>query len=678
MKRSRLVQSLKLVFTSLVLLVVSTIAINQAHAAEKNSATISRLKSDLKYLASDELEGRGVGTEGLNKAAEYIRKEFEKAGLDVTRVNKGAFHKFTMDTGAKLGKPNELVIQGPDKKTLTLKFDKDFRTCSFGGSGKFSGGLVFCGYGIDAKNKNYQDFAGIDVRGKVVIIMRRTPGQKNPHGPFGGTQSRIYGSLRAKYQNAFKRGAAAVLFVNDPHTTRAAQARREKAVQDATQKVIQAAERFEQREKTAGKKDPKAIAEARQQLSIALRQLKLARENVTGNTDVLMNFGYGGNPGENRKPIFHISQKVCDQILQAATKKTLAQLEADIDKNLKPQSQLLAGWSARGEANISTIKTEVKNVIAVLEGEGPLADETIVVGAHYDHVGYGKYGSLAPGNHSVHNGADDNASGTVSLLEVARRLAARKKKLPRRIVFIAFTAEELGLIGSARYTANPVFPLKKTIAMFNMDMVGRMRQKKLTVFGVGTAPRWKPLVTRLGGKRFDLALKPEGFGPSDQSSFYAKKIPVLHFFTDTHRDYHRPSDDWEKINYEDMANVVDLVEQVVIETANKKERPKYLEVKQRARVGRARTGSRPYFGVIPSFGSTTKGCAISGTSAGSPAQKAGLKGEDVIVQLGPHKIENLSDFDLALRKYKAGQTVEVIVVRKGKRVKLKVKLAQPR
>jgi hypothetical protein len=682
MMRSRL-HPLKFSFpflASVLLVAVAAVpaaAAEKANKAKKATAATKRLKSDLQYLASDELEGRGVGTEGLNKAAEFIRKEFEKAGLDVTRVNKGAFHKFTMATGAELGKVNQLTLTGPKGTKLKLQINKDFQTCSFGNSGKINAGIVFCGYGIDAKNKEYQDFAGIDVRGKVVIIMRRTPGQKNPHSAFGGSQSRIYGSLRMKYQNAFKRGAAAVLFVNDPHTTRTAAAARQKSIQDAESQVVKAAELLEQQEKVE-KKDAKTIAATREKLSAALRRLKAARSNAKGNNDVLMKFGYGGNPGKDRKPIFHISQKTCDKLLQATLKKTLAQLEAAIDKDFKPQSALLADWTATGETNIKTVQTEVKNVIGVLEGEGPLANETIVVGAHYDHVGFGKYGSLAPGNHSVHNGADDNASGTVSLLEIARRLGSRKKKLPRRIVFIAFTAEELGLIGSAKYTAKPIFPLKDTIAMFNMDMVGRMKENKLTVFGVGTAPRWKGLLNEFGKDRFKLTLKPEGFGPSDQSSFYAKKIPVLHFFTDTHSDYHRPSDDWEKINFEGMSNVVDLFEKIVIATAEKKERPKYLEVKQRARVGRQRTGSRPYFGVIPSFGSDAKGCAISGTSAGGPARKGGLKGGDVIVKLGTNKIENLEDFDLALRKFKAGQTVEVTVMRKGKPVKLKVKLGQPR
>jgi hypothetical protein len=284
---------------------------------------------------------------------------------------------------------------------------------------------------------------------------------------------------------------------------------------------------------------------------------------------------------------------------------------------------------------------------------------------------------MAPGSTDVHNGADDNGSGTVALLEIARQLAAREQPLPRRVVFIAFTAEELGLIGSAKYVAEPVFPLEKTIAMYNMDMVGRLRENKLIIFGVGTAPTFKADVTRLGeALEFKLSLKPEGFGPSDQSSFYAKKIPVLHFFTGTHSDYHRPGDDWEKLNVNGINRVVELVQDVIIHTAETQKPPEYLAVTGRAAL--QRSGSRPYFGSIPDFGSDKDGYAISGVAPKSPAKKAGLLGGDHLIQFGKHKITDLNDFDLALRNFGAGDEVEVTVMRDGQKVKLKVTLARPK
>ncbi len=246
-------------------------------------------------------------------------------------------------------------------------------------------------------------------------------------------------------------------------------------------------------------------------------------------------------------------------------------------------------------------------------------------------------------------------------------------------MFIAFTAEESGLLGSEKYCKEPIYPLDKTIAMINMDMVGRLQEDKLIIYGTGTSPHWRAEIERLNGPyRFALSLKPEGFGPSDQSSFYAKKIPVLHFFTGTHPQYHRPGDDWQLINFDGMARVADLVEQVVLETVQTDAKPEYVEVKQHATLNAERGGSRPYLGTIPEFGNDTPGYALSGVTAGSPADKGGLKSGDVIVEFAKQKIGGLDDFDLALRKFKAGDDVEIVVLRKTDRVTLKVTLGQPR
>ncbi|MGE5194705.1 MAG: M20/M25/M40 family metallo-hydrolase, partial [Deltaproteobacteria bacterium] len=391
-----------------------------------------------------------------------------------------------------------------------------------------------------------------------------------------------------------------------------------------------------------------------------------------------MKFGYAGHDVIRNLPVMHITRSACDQVLKGALHKTLAEIEAEIDKDLSPRSAVLTGWTAGGVVTIERKHAPVKNVVGVLEGSGALADETVIVGAHYDHVGRGGPGSLLPGSTEIHNGADDNASGTVSLLELARRLGSRKEKLPRRVVFIAFTGEEMGLIGSARYTKEPIFPLEKTIAMLNMDMVGRLRDDKLTVFGVGTSPIWEEMLKRLGKEgHFEMSLKPEGMGPSDHQSFFLKQIPVLHFFTGTHGDYHRPSDDWDKINIPGTERVVELVEKITVEVARLPERPKYIAVKGTAQIGE-RAGSRPYFGSVPDFGTDKPGYALAGVVPGGPAEKGGLKAGDRIVQLGTHKIENLEDFDLALRKFSPGETVEVAVLRSNERVTLKVVLDKPR
>ena len=467
-----------------------------------------------------------------------------------------------------------------------------------------------------------------------------------------------------------------MLLVNDPYSSRKEAEQAKQKIKDLSEPVVEAAEKL----LAADASNEAAVKETRVKLAEAVEKVRKQREeNDQANRDPLIKFGYGGFNQGQQLPIFHITQVSADLVLKASLKKSLTDLEAEIDKDLQPKSAVLAGWKAEGTATVELVKAEVKNVVGAIEGAGPLAEETVVVGAHYDHLGYGGTNSLAPGLKEVHNGADDNGSGTVTLLELARRFGSRKETLKRRLVFIAFTAEESGLIGSEKYCKEPIYPLDKTIAMINMDMVGRLKEDKLIIYGTGTSPHWKAEIERLNGPhKFELSLKPEGFGPSDQSSFYAKKIPVLHFFTGTHPEYHRPGDDWQLINFDGMARVADLVEQVVLETVQTDAKPEYVEVKQHANPNAERGGSRPYLGTIPEFGNDTPGYALSGVTSGSPADKGGVKSGDVIVEFAQQKIGGIDDFDLALRKFKAGDEVEIVVLRKSERVSLKVTLGQPK
>jgi hypothetical protein len=655
------------------------IAVGSFSWAEVAPEVKTRLTEDLKYLASDDLEGRGIGTKGIDVAAEFISKAFREAGLDVSKAGGDSFQEFSMTTGAKLGTPNSLKLVGPEGKTIELAIDKDFQVGSFGASGTFNAELVFGGYAIDAKDEKFQELEGIDVKGKVVIVIRKTPRQADGHGPFaaqhGGTSR--FADLRAKVSNVAGKGAAAILFVNDPYSSRKDAEAGKQRIKDVAEPVVELASNF----LAVDAGNEAAVKEARTKLTDAIDKVRKLRDDEgKANRDQLMKFGYGGYNQGQQLPIFHITQAVADEILKASLKKTLTDLEAEIDRDLKPKTAVLPGWKAEGQASVELVKAEVKNVIGVIDGEGPLAEETVIVGAHYDHVGYGGANSLSPNIKEVHNGADDNGSGTVTLIELARRFGARKEKLKRRLVFLAFTAEESGLIGSARYCSEPIYPLDKTVAMINMDMVGRLKDNKLIIYGTGTSPHWKAELEKVNAPhKFEMMLKPEGFGPSDQSSFYAKKIPVLHFFTGTHPEYHKPGDDWNLINYDGMARIADMVEQVVLDTVQTEEKPQYVEVKGSGDQAQTRSGaSRPYFGSIPDFGNETPGYALSGVAPGSPADLGGLKGGDVIVEFAKQKISGLDDFDLALRKFKAGEEVEIVVLRKGERVPLKVKLGQPK
>lgn len=647
-----------------------------AVAAERSNVPAERVLEDLKYLTDDEREGRGVGTKGLDQAADFIREQFAASGVNVGAVDGGAFQTFEMTSSVELGSPNSLTLVGPDGKEYPVELGKGFEVCSFGASGEFSGEVVFAGYGIDAPKDGYSDYEGLDVEGKVVMVIRRNPYQaeaKNPHAtPNPLTR---FADLRAKYREAEQRKAAALIIVNDPYSSREQSDERQRAVKQAGDVVIEAAEKFLAVDANATEE----VASTRKALADAVaKRSELQKEHVDADDDQLMKFGYAGNGNEsNTLPTVHLAQSLANQILGSAVQKSLADLETEIDADHKPHSIAKTGWTIRGQTTIKRVQSEIKNVIGVLEGEGPHADETIVIGAHYDHVGRGGANSLAPGSTDVHNGADDNASGTVALIELARRLGAREEPLPRRLVFIAFTAEELGLIGSAHYVNSPVFPLDNTVAMFNMDMVGRLVDDKLTVFGTGTSSRWEPELKPLGeAAKLELTYKPQGLGPSDHSSFYTKKIPVLHFFTGTHPDYHRPTDDWDKVNIDGMLRVVDFIETMIVQTAENPTRPDYVETKSEP--SEARTGSRPYVGTIPDFANQDPGYGISGAAAGSPADKAGMKPGDRIVKLGEDKIQSLEDFDLALRKHKPGDEVDFVVTRGGTEVTLKVKLEPPR
>jgi hypothetical protein len=305
----------------------------------------------------------------------------------------------------------------------------------------------------------------------------------------------------------------------------------------------------------------------------------------------------------------------------------------------------------------------VKNVVGVLPGRGPLAGEVVVLGAHYDHLGYGNpgLGSLDPDSVGVvHNGADDNASGTAALMETARLLRSRVQGDRRTFVFVAFTAEEEGLIGSTYYVGHPVFPDDSTVAMINFDMVGRLRDGKLLALGTATAPEFGPLLDSLNaGYHFDLHAGGDGWGSSDQTSFYAEKIPVVHFFTDMHEQYHRTTDDPPTINTAGIAKIATFAADFATALASRPERPTYVSVPRPV----AQAGARAWFGSIPDMSGSPGGVRLTGVTEGSPAAEAGLKAGDILTKFGTMDIGNLNDLQNALVSHKAGDVVDVVVRR---------------
>ncbi len=619
-------------------------------AASEPPAELARLKKDRFYLASDDLQGRGVETKGINLAGDYIAQAFQDAGLKPGGPGGSYFQPFTFPVGAPaLGTPNALKLSGPDGKELDLKYGAEFVPTGMSMAGKTSAGLVFVGYGISADKLKYDDYADTDVKGKFVVFLRKTPRPDDREKPFDKDPNSPYPGLALKLQTAASKGAAGAIMVNDA---------------------------------TYGKAG-----------------------------DALVEFSYRSGP-QSRFPVLHVKRAVLDKLL-AANGKKLADVEKTIDEDLKPQSFELKGWTASSEVTLTTPTLAARNVIGVSEGAGPLADETVVVGAHYDHVGLGEgSGSLlgAAGRGKIHNGADDNASGTTGLMELARRFGAMKDRVGRRVVFIAFSAEERGLYGSIHYCDKPTFPLDKTVFMLNMDMIGRVTEviedkafakvagaaavagvygpgllalrDRVVVYGTGTAEGLDQLVDGVNQKfDFKLIKVPGGTGPSDHNSYYLKKIPVLFFFTGTHRDYHRPTDTADKINLPGLKKVVDMAESFTKHYATATDRPKFQAtqggwsdptVEQPAPAVRPRPAAR--LGIMPgNYEAKEGGVLVEDVSPGGAAEKAGLKSKDIIVEIAGKPVKEIQSYMTAMAGVRPGQEIEVVVIRNDKKVTVKVK-----
>jgi hypothetical protein len=356
----------------------------------------------------------------------------------------------------------------------------------------------------------------------------------------------------------------------------------------------------------------------------------------------------------------------------------LAALKQQIDSSGRPASRVLPGARASLTITLEEMRSRAENVIGYVAGsDTSLPAEHVVVGAHYDHLGYGHYGTrdgASQGN--IHAGADDNASGAAVLLKVAEELAAAPRKPRRAVVFIAFSGEELGLHGSRYYTRNPSFPIAAATAMINLDMVGRLRENRLTVFGARAAKELSAIVSGEAAK-LDLEIREsDSIGRSDNMSFYMKAVPALHFFTGTHADYHQPSDTWDKLNYEGMERIAALTRAVALRLANATEPLKFVEIPSRPMSApAAEAPSFPTFlGSVPDYSGGDHGVKLAGVTPGSPAARAGLRPGDVITQFAGAKIANIEDLMGQLGSKKPGDEVEIAFLRAGQPLKVKAVL----
>lgn len=582
----------------LVVLLVATAGAARA-AAPPPVPPAEWLLGQVRALSAPETEGRASGTPGAERAARHIAAAFQAAGLRPGGDGGTYFQSFPVPTGIRLGARNALAIVAPARRELAL--GRDFTPLAVSADGVVEGEVVFAGYGITAPDLGWDDYAGLDVKARVVVVLSGEPRRRDPTSPFRRPDAYHYSERAHKIINAREHGAQAIVLLPPPDGD------------DALP---------------------------------ALRGLAQAWSVVA---------------------VF--ATRAVGEALLAPSGRRLADVAELIDRTLAPQSFPLPGVRVRAAVSLVRERGTAANVVGVLPGTDPrLAGEAVVIGAHYDHLGRGGEGSLAPEQAgAVHPGADDNASGTAAVLGLARAFADAGGT-PRTLVFVAFAGEELGLLGSSHYVGHPTVPMERTVLMVNLDMVGRLRGRTLYVGGVDSGTGLRALVQAAGaGEGLRLMLHADPFAPSDHTAFAGARRPVLFLFTGAHADYHRPSDTWEKIDAPGLRAVAAFAARVVAAVAAQPAAPTWVEVKMPPAPagGRAR-GYGPLFGVVPAFGDAAgAGVKIGGMRPGSPAEQAGVRPGDVLVRFAGVRVATLQDFVFALRGRRAGDRVEVTVLRDG-------------
>ncbi len=533
---------------------------------------LDQMRYDVKYLASERLEGREAGTAGEKLAVDYVAAKYGNVGLMPYGDSATYLQAFTFHAQPVLGEGN--VLQIGRKK---FKVGEQFHPLAFSGNGALRSKLVKVSYGIDAPELDRTDYNGLDVTGATAAIAIGSPDGIHPHSKF-----LAYHDLQKRAEKAIEKGAVAVVFYNNDPDVEVPEGRLSAKVQGCGVPVV----------------------------------------FLKGEVEELM---VDGNP---------------------------CVMTVAIDRP----------------------ERTAYNVVGLLDNG---AANVVVIGAHLDHLGYGDEGSLHRGEPAIHNGADDNASGVAVLLQLARDLAEMDQARANDYLFIAFSGEEKGLYGSNYWTKHPTVPIAELNFMINMDMVGRLDSAhRLAISGTGTSPVWDSVLMelrrpeRVGGRpakveadTFAIKTSAGGVGPSDHTSFYLQGVPAIHFFTGTHSDYHKPSDDEEKINYDGMLRITRYIESFMTklnddgklaftktEEANKEDAPRF----------------KVTLGVVPDYMFDGKGMRIDGLTDGKPAANAGLKVGDIVVKLGALDVTDMMSYMKALAQFNKGDTSKVKVMREGK------------
>jgi hypothetical protein len=563
----------------------------------------SNLREHIRYLADDKREGRGIGTAGLEQAAVYIEEQWKTLGLAPAFA--GSYRQpFEMGWGVHLG-PGNLVRRGE----LTADTASGMMPIGFASAGSVSAPVIFAGYGIVAPEFNYDDYAGIDAKGAIILCMTGEPGEFDSTSAFEGVNYTAHATSRSKAGNAKLKGAVALILVEGPLYAGTAAEQLD---------VPRADEPY---------------------MDCGLPAIRLTREAV-----------------KKLFPEFELDK-----------------LQRSIDSNTQPRSMSISDTTDLAlTVDLTRQSVTVENVGGIIPG----GDSMIVIGAHYDHLGFGQSGTLESRAGLIHNGADDNASGVSAIIEVARLLKANPVK--ETVLVVAFTAEETGLGGSSHLVKHMPARIDLVRAMLNLDMVGRVRENKLTVLGCNTATEFNGIVSDANKSAgLEIVCKGDGYGPSDHMSFYTADRPVLFLFSGAHEDYHKSTDDENLINYDGVVKTVQLTEQIVRGISSYSGALSFVKSTEPPPQGGGRF--RAWFGSIPDYSQADSliGVLLQGVRATSPAESAGLKGGDLLTKMGKVTINNIYDFVFALRTYAPGDSVQVSYVRGGSNLMTTAILGSP-
>jgi hypothetical protein len=572
-------------------------------AVRTQTPVASPAKTHVEFLASEKLEGREAGSQGERFAAEYLTAQLTRIGARPLPGRSDMFMPFEFTGGSRDG-GSQVTVTG-----RTFSAPADIRALSFSDDGDVTGSVVFAGYGLivpESQNFAYDSYAGIDVKDKIVLVLRYFPEDTDQQ-----TRAILarYSDLRYKAMAARQRGARALLVVTGPRSPNAG---------ELVPMTFDTA--------LAGSGIPAAsisgaVADA---LFATVKPLREAQEALDS-----------GNP--------HVAGFDLPGVSLA--------LKASVVRERHTARNIVAYLPATAPAPAAD-------------------KSWIAIGAHYDHLGRGDKGnSLASKEQAsaIHYGADDNASGTAAVLAIAESLAKSNQPRRRHVLIGLWSAEEIGLVGSNAFVTQPPVPVDQIAAYFNFDMVGRMQNNRLVVQATGTSPVWGRLLERANiAAGFDLVVQPDPYQPTDVTNFHQVGVPSLAFFTGSHTDYHKPSDTADKINYEDLNRIVEMASSLVRNVADTDEAPQFTKVEQPASRG-SLAGVRVTTGTIPDYATEVKGLLLSGVVGGGPAEQAGLAKGDIIVEIAGKTIANIYDYTYALELLRVNQAVKVVYMRNGER-----------